>query len=113
MQQEEELVSAWWKEYAECSEGPLESGAKEQRTASADYATKVKDLAHQAAAATDVKTKQPSGSEQLYENDEIIGVLVKGGLYEVSFCLFFSFSFLFVCPCLFVIFLYLLLARVA
>jgi hypothetical protein len=97
LQQEEELVSAWWKEYAECSEGPLGSRAKEQQTSSADdTTTKVKDWEHPAAAsATDVKTKKLNGPEQLYENDEIIGVLVKGGLYEVSFYHFHSFLFVY------------------
>ena len=89
MQQEEELVSAWWKEYAECSEGPIGSATKERQTTSTDDSAKT-DSEHLQAAATDVKTKQLGGFEQLYENDEIIGVLVKGGLYEVSFCFFFS-----------------------
>ena len=63
---------------------------KEPQTASTDDSIKVTDLEHLQAAATDVKTKQLGGFELLYENDEIIGVLVKGGLYEVSFCFFFS-----------------------
>ena len=68
MQQEEELVSAWWKEYAECSEGPIGSATKERQTTSTDDSSKVTDLEHLQAAATDVKTKHLGGFEQLYEN---------------------------------------------
>ncbi|KAF3340766.1 Phospholipase SGR2 [Carex littledalei] len=57
LQREEELLAYWWKEYAECSEGP--SGS---RSASKD-----------------------TESDDLYQvEEERVGVPVKGGLYEVN-----------------------------
>lgn len=64
LQREEELLSSWWREYAECSEGPRErqsSGTKLDR--------------HQL-------------SEEIEE--ERVGVPVKGGLYEVLVLYFLS-----------------------
>ncbi|KAJ8759326.1 hypothetical protein K2173_006846 [Erythroxylum novogranatense] len=62
LQKEEELLSTWWREYAECSEGPkgrpLDKGKNAQECV------------------------EPS---QLYEEEEErVGVPVKGGLYEVD-----------------------------
>ncbi|OVA08145.1 DDHD [Macleaya cordata] len=70
LQREEEFLSSWWKEYAECSEGP--SG----RHIGSD--TKL-----------DIQQKPCSSevdhSTQLYATDEErVGVPVKGGLYEVD-----------------------------
>ncbi|XP_019058038.1 PREDICTED: phospholipase SGR2-like isoform X2 [Tarenaya hassleriana] len=69
LQREEELLSLWWKEYAECSEGPrIQVDSKQiinkQSTAS---------------------TSKASASTGLYEvEEERVGVPVKGGLYEVD-----------------------------
>ncbi|KAL8531348.1 hypothetical protein ACS0TY_008101 [Phlomoides rotata] len=65
---EDELLSGWWKEYAECCEGPRGTSITYKSTQ---------------------KTKEVlSGSlqsDQLYETDEDrVGVPVKGGLYEVD-----------------------------
>lgn len=71
-QREEELLSHWWKEYAECSEGP--SG----RPSSSEKLD------------TQPNASSPKGSQsvELYEEEEErVGVPVKGGLYEVSFLL--------------------------
>ncbi|KAK7341042.1 hypothetical protein VNO80_23966 [Phaseolus coccineus] len=66
LQREEELLSSWWREYAECSVGPTErqsSGAKSD---------------------TGSFMERPQSS-QLYEiEEERVGVPVKGGLYEVD-----------------------------
>jgi len=61
-QREEELLSYWWKEYAECSEGP--KGRSSSSTAS--------DL-----------REDPQTSELYAVEEERVGVPVKGGLYEV------------------------------
>ncbi|KAK7263811.1 hypothetical protein RJT34_31408 [Clitoria ternatea] len=69
LQREEELLSSWWKEYAECSEGPRERPAS---TTSSDSHIAGSFSGH----------TQPS---QLYDVDEErVGVPVKGGLYEVD-----------------------------
>ncbi|KAA3484403.1 phospholipase SGR2-like isoform X1 [Gossypium australe] len=69
LQREEELLSIWWKEYAECSEGPRGSSS---------FGKKL-DMAEE------------SQSAQLYTfEEERVGVPVKGGLYEVS-CSYSSF----------------------
>ncbi|TYK06595.1 phospholipase SGR2 [Cucumis melo var. makuwa] len=66
---EEELLSIWWKEYAECSEGPKERAGSSLRPD---------------------KQKNESASEvaklvNLYDiEEERVGVPVKGGLYEVN-----------------------------
>lgn len=82
LKQEEELVSAWWKEYAECSEGPLEAGSRQQ-SSSAEGPVKAADSDHSDSSVADTNSKQHSDIE-LYESDEVIGVSVKGGLYEVD-----------------------------
>ncbi|KAJ4713806.1 phospholipase SGR2 [Melia azedarach] len=68
LQREEELLSSWWKEYAECSEGPWE------RTSS----NKKSDIQPNAS------TSDCTRSAELYEVEERVGVPVKGGLYEVD-----------------------------
>lgn len=72
LQREEELLSNWWKDYAECSEGPQE------RTSSG----KKSDVQPNSSSTECVQ------SAELYEiEEERVGVPVKGGLYEV-FCFF-------------------------
>jgi hypothetical protein len=58
------LLSLWWKEYAECSEGPkLQVNSKKKSIETPSEA---------------------SVSSSLYEvEEERVGVPVKGGLYEV------------------------------
>lgn len=78
-QKEEELLSSWWREYAECSEGPREPQSSDNKL-----------------------DKHRNGSSlgcgqssQLYEiEEERVGVLVKGGLYEVFLPFFLSVQFL-------------------
>ncbi|KAG4388775.1 hypothetical protein AAZX31_09G214700 [Glycine max] len=66
LQREEELLSSWWREYAECSEGPRE------RQSSSSKADTESFMGH-------------TQSSQLYEiEEERVGVPVKGGLYEVD-----------------------------
>lgn len=69
LQREEELLSSWWKEYAECSEGPMghpSSSSKLNPQPKSSY----------------LESEQ---SSQLYEfEEERVGVPVKGGLYEVD-----------------------------
>ncbi|KAF9661517.1 hypothetical protein SADUNF_Sadunf19G0077100 [Salix dunnii] len=65
LQREEELLSSWWKEYAECSEGPTTSKKFD----------------------THENADSPEGGRaaQLLEvEEERVGVPVKGGLYEVD-----------------------------
>lgn len=60
LQREEELLAYWWKEYAECSEGPC--GQRLNNNIISDHK-----------------------SDELYAIDEDrVGVPVKGGLYEVD-----------------------------
>ncbi|KAJ0969391.1 hypothetical protein J5N97_022268 [Dioscorea zingiberensis] len=60
LQREEELLSHWWKEYSECSEGPKGSGSA-------------------------VHDAIKCGPEELFlAEEERVGVPVKGGLYEVD-----------------------------
>ncbi|XP_038884944.1 phospholipase SGR2 isoform X1 [Benincasa hispida] len=66
LQREDELLSIWWKEYAECSEGPKERAGSslrldKQRNESASEVAKLYDI-----------------------EEERVGVPVKGGLYEVD-----------------------------
>lgn len=63
LQREEELLSYWWKEYAECSDGPKERNSS---TATSDL------------------QKNPQVSELYAVEEERVGVPVKGGLYEVD-----------------------------
>ncbi|KAK6121653.1 hypothetical protein DH2020_044606 [Rehmannia glutinosa] len=65
LQREEELLSSWWKEYAECSEGPrgqpiLISNSSQQ-----------------------LSSESPE-SQLFTTEEERVGVPVKGGLYEVD-----------------------------
>ncbi|KAL6976552.1 Phospholipase sgr2 [Sarracenia purpurea var. burkii] len=69
LQREEELLSSWWKEYAECSEGP-----RGRPTSSAN-------LNPQSTEST-LKSGQSDPLSTLVE--ERVGVPVKGGLYEVD-----------------------------
>ncbi|XP_047954529.1 phospholipase SGR2-like [Salvia hispanica] len=62
LQREEELLSAWWKEYAECSEGPRGKHGIDSMKLSSDC-----------------PDCQLSTAEE-----ERVGVPVKGGLYEVD-----------------------------
>ncbi|KAL9382373.1 hypothetical protein Peur_025408 [Populus x canadensis] len=69
LQREEELLSSWWKEYAECSEGPN------------GWPTTSKKID------TQENADSPAGGRaaQLHEvEEERVGVPVKGGLYEVD-----------------------------
>lgn len=83
LKDEEELVSAWWKEYAECSEGPLEASAKAQQPLSAKEPVKTIESENSYSNSASETLKQLNDVE-LYESDEVIGVSVKGGLYEVD-----------------------------
>ncbi|XP_050366281.1 phospholipase SGR2 isoform X2 [Argentina anserina] len=68
LQREEELLSCWWREYAECSEGPKEqpgSSKKVEETAKSSL-----ERAHSV----------PLSDEE----EERVGVPVKGGLHEVD-----------------------------
>ncbi|MCO5584362.1 hypothetical protein L7F22_038288 [Adiantum nelumboides] len=76
--EEEELVSAWWKEYAECSEGPLGASKKEKQTSSEQ------DKDGEGSLNSIRETSSHAIDAELYESDEVIGVSVKGGLYEVD-----------------------------
>ncbi|CAH8360023.1 unnamed protein product [Eruca vesicaria subsp. sativa] len=66
LQREDELLSLWWKEYAECTQGPIpQVNAKTKLN---------KQL-----------TEASSVSSSLYAvEEERVGVPVKGGLYEVD-----------------------------
>nr|GMD14975.1 Phospholipase SGR2 [Ipomoea batatas] len=66
LQREEELLSLWWKEYAECSEGPSELPSKLNSTS---------------IESSPVNTES---AEQDAVEEERVGVPVKGGLYEVD-----------------------------
>ncbi|XP_027910265.1 phospholipase SGR2 isoform X4 [Vigna unguiculata] len=66
LQREEELLSSWWREYAECSEGPRERQSSSTKSDTGSFLGRT----------------EPS---QLYEiEEERVGVPVKGGLYEVD-----------------------------
>ncbi|KAK8681498.1 hypothetical protein V6N13_053900 [Hibiscus sabdariffa] len=69
LQREEELLSIWWKEYAECSEGPRGWSSSGKKLDIGEDSSSVKG----------------SQSAQLYTfEEERVGVPVKGGLYEVD-----------------------------
>ncbi|XP_027353699.1 phospholipase SGR2 isoform X2 [Abrus precatorius] len=69
LQREEELLSSWWREYAECSEGPRE---RQSFSTNSDKHPNGSFLGH-------------AQSSELYEiEEERVGVPVKGGLYEVD-----------------------------
>ncbi|KAL0390326.1 UNVERIFIED_CONTAM: Phospholipase SGR2 [Sesamum calycinum] len=62
LQREDELLSSWWKEYAECSEGPRGKLPSSK---------------------TSLKSSETPESLQLFTaEEERVGVPVKGGLYE-------------------------------
>ncbi|PKI55011.1 hypothetical protein CRG98_024611 [Punica granatum] len=64
LQREEELLSEWWKEFAECSDGPrarISASSSKGSAAKADEPTELYAIA-----------------------EERVGVPVKGGLYEVD-----------------------------
>ncbi|CAH9071079.1 unnamed protein product [Cuscuta europaea] len=66
LQNEEELLSSWWKEYAECSEGPRK------------HTSKLNSVLVES-------SPENSESAKLYAaEEERVGVPVKGGLYEVD-----------------------------
>jgi hypothetical protein len=63
------LLSSWWKEYAECSEGPMGRPSS----------SKVMDKKRSGS------SSDGALSAEMYEvEEERVGVPVKGGLYEVS-----------------------------
>ncbi|KAJ6855386.1 phospholipase SGR [Populus alba x Populus x berolinensis] len=69
LQREEELLSSWWKEYAECSEGPN------------GWPTTSKKIDNQ----ENADSPEGGRAAQLHEvEEERVGVPVKGGLYEVD-----------------------------
>ncbi|XP_039061235.1 phospholipase SGR2-like, partial [Hibiscus syriacus] len=69
LQREEELLSIWWKEYAECSEGPRGWSSSRKKLGMGE----------------DSSSAKGSQSAQLYTfEEERVGVPVKGGLYEVD-----------------------------
>ncbi|KAF2300626.1 hypothetical protein GH714_014564 [Hevea brasiliensis] len=69
LQREEELLSSWWKEFAECTEGP---GSR--------FTSRNKLDEHKSAYSI-----ESAQAAQLYEaEEERVGVPVKGGLYEVD-----------------------------
>ncbi|EOY17114.1 Shoot gravitropism 2 (SGR2) isoform 2 [Theobroma cacao] len=69
LQREEELLSSWWKEYAECSEGPRGQSSSGKKL----------DMGE------DSSSSKASQSAQLCAvEEERVGVPVKGGLYEVD-----------------------------
>lgn len=73
VQREEEFLSSWWQEYAECSEGPR---APSNSNSKLDSQKKASSL-------------DRAQSAKLYEiEEERVGVPVKGGLYEVAFLSF-------------------------
>ncbi|VFQ66803.1 unnamed protein product [Cuscuta campestris] len=66
LQSEEELLSSWWREYAECSEGPSKQPSKLSSMLIESFL-------------------ENSESTKLYAaEEERVGVPVKGGLYEVD-----------------------------
>ncbi|XP_028779744.1 phospholipase SGR2, partial [Neltuma alba] len=69
LQREEELLSSWWREYAECSIGPRERQSTD---------SKIDKHGHGS-------SKGSTWPSELYEiEEERVGVPVKGGLYEVD-----------------------------
>ncbi|XAR57497.1 hypothetical protein NMG60_11025660 [Bertholletia excelsa] len=68
LQREEEFLSSWWKEYAECSEGPM---GRPSSSAKLNLQSKA-------------YPSESSQSTQYELEEERVGVPVKGGLYEVD-----------------------------
>ncbi|CAN4087509.1 unnamed protein product [Withania somnifera] len=65
LQREDELLSYWWKEYAECSEGP-------------------KGAPNRFNPASEISSPESSQAGEDLVEEERVGVPVKGGLYEVD-----------------------------
>ncbi|KAL2239617.1 UNVERIFIED_CONTAM: Phospholipase SGR2 [Sesamum indicum] len=65
LQREDELLSSWWKEYAECSEGP-------------------RGKAHTNSKSSLKSSDIPESLQLFTTEEERVGVPVKGGLYEVD-----------------------------
>ncbi|CAK9193864.1 unnamed protein product [Sphagnum troendelagicum] len=82
VQREEELVSAWWKEYAEVSEGPVTASGRlapnpsEQRNFTEGYLSRTRNGGKD--------QLSYSGNNAEIDDGESVGVLVKSGLYEVD-----------------------------
>ncbi|KAJ4916987.1 Phospholipase SGR2 [Raphanus sativus] len=69
LQREDELLSLWWKEYAECSVGPIPQVNSKNKSIKQSMDT----------------LPEASVSSSLYDvEEERVGVPVKGGLYEVD-----------------------------
>ncbi|KAL2609785.1 hypothetical protein R1flu_028358 [Riccia fluitans] len=84
LQREEELVTAWWKEYAESRDGPSNTPAASTSTAYRQVGVTVEAEKPRKAAYSDPNRYRSSRSfEGPYDEDESVGVIVKGGLYEV------------------------------
>ena len=67
------MLSCWWREYAECSEGPKERPSSSKKVE--EKAKSPLERAHSVVA--------------LHEGEEErVGVPVKGGLYEVCLIMF-------------------------
>lgn len=86
-QREEELVSAWWKEYAEVSAGPAMSSGALSYNLQIEKETAEEKL-RSLSSANDGGAGQngPGSTHSDFDDDddeESVGVLVKGGLYEV------------------------------
>lgn len=64
-QREEELLSNWWREYAECSEGPRGLRSRDSKSSQKR------------------SPEIPESSQLFTTEEERVGVPVKGGLYEV------------------------------
>ncbi|XP_050123981.1 phospholipase SGR2-like isoform X1 [Malus sylvestris] len=69
LQREEELLSWWWKEYAECSEGPKERPSSSKKVAPRQ---------------SSFSLERGRSVELDQVDEERVGVPVKGGLYEVD-----------------------------
>ena len=84
-QREEELVSAWWKEYAEISAGPTKSSGSFSynfQTEKESAEEKLRSLSSSSDGRSGQKGPGSTHSED-DDDEESVGVLVKGGLYEV------------------------------
>lgn len=69
LQREDELLSLWWKEYAECSVGPIPQVNSKNKSIKQSMES----------------LPEASVSSSLYDvEEERVGVPVKGGLYEVD-----------------------------
>ncbi|BBN19897.1 phospholipase DDHD1 [Marchantia polymorpha subsp. ruderalis] len=79
LEREEELVSAWWKEYGESREGPSSAVPN-----SSDVASREIRASPDLKIADSNRYKSSRSFETAYDDDEIVGVIVKGGLYEVD-----------------------------